>query len=563
MDDGTITGQDLGSGEQPGQPSWDHAARYKLLLGINNAIVNQTTREKLFHALAREIRSVVAFDRFSISIFDSQTKSLRWFAMAEGVQVKNMDDSPRSLDRAPVAKSVITSQMPLIIPDMTQYSHWPSIRQMMSAGLKSTMAFPLLARNDVLGSLNFSFRTSPPDIDELAEFLNELTGQVALAVDNMLAHSRLVTQNTDLEQQRDYLLHDMDQQYRPDEFFFSSACMREIMRQVEIISQSDASILITGETGTGKDYIARYIHHLSPRREAMFVKVNCPSLPATLFESELFGHAKGAFTGASAKRVGRFEMASGGTLFLDEIGELPLHLQAKLLQVLQEKSFERVGESRSIKANFRVIAATNSDLEQAIFQKTFRSDLYYRLNTVGFHIPPLRERKDEIVPLLLRLTRSQAQYMHRTPPTYSNEVLELMQNHTWPGNVRELRNIVNRLLIIYSGQHITRRHVEPLLAIRQAEAGVSTLMSLAEAERSYLIRVLTATKGAVSGKNGATAILKVPKSTLQYRLRKHGINPADYVNPAAVRAAPRLPVQPRRQSGVAPVDPEDWSMLPE
>jgi transcriptional regulator with GAF, ATPase, and Fis domain len=518
---------------------WDHATRYKLLLDINNAIVNQTTRESLFRALAQEIRRIVAYDRFSISIYDPQTKSLEWFAHAEGLRIKSMDGNSRPCAKGPVANSVITSQVPLIIPDMATYSHWPTIRQMMEAGLKATMAFPLLVRNNVVGSLNFSFCATPSDMNELAEFLNELSGQVALSVDNMLAHSRLVNQKTNLEQQRDFLLSDRDNQYNPGDFYYSSPAMREIMRQVELIAKSDASILITGETGTGKGYLARYIHHLSQCSKAMFVKVNCPALAPSLFESELFGHAKGAFTGANTKRLGRFEMANGGTLFLDEIGELPIQLQAKLLNVLQDKTFERVGESRPITVDFRIIAATNSDMEQAIQEKSFRSDLFYRLNTVSIHIPPLRERNDEVVPLLLRLTRAQAKVLHRPPPSFSDEVLEVMQNYNWPGNVRELSNIVNRLIIINSGQHITRRHLSPLLSAHQTEAPSRTLMSLAESERAHLIRVLTATKGVVGGKYGATAILKVPKSTLQYRLRKHGVNPNDFA-----KFSPKRPAGP-------------------
>jgi len=524
---------------------WDHATRYKLLLDINNAIVNQTTRETLFRALAQEIRRIVAYDRFSISIYDSNTRSLDWFAHAEGLRIKSMDGNSRPCEKGPVANAVITSQVPLIIPDMAAYSHWPTIRQMMDAGLKSTMAFPLLVRNNVVGTLNFSFCTPPSDLNELAEFLNELSGQVALSVDNMLAHTRLVNQKRTLEQQRDFLLDDRDTPYKPGDFYYSSPAMREIMRQVELIAKSDASILITGETGTGKGFLARYIHHMSPRSKAMFVKVNCPALAPSLFESELFGHAKGAFTGANAKRVGRFELANGGALFLDEIGELPIQLQAKLLNVLQDKVFERVGESRPITVDFRIIAATNSDLEQAILEKTFRSDLFYRLNTVSLHIPPLRERKEEIVPLLLRLTRDQAKILHRPPTTYSDEVLENMKSYNWPGNIRELSNIVNRLIIINSGQHITRRHLSPLLSAHQTEAPSPTLMSLAESERAHLIRVLTATKGVVGGKYGATAILKVPKSTLQYRLRKHGVNPNDFAK-----------YSPRRSAG-HPDGPED------
>ncbi|WP_300155143.1 sigma 54-interacting transcriptional regulator [Solidesulfovibrio sp.] len=514
---------------EPKKATWDSETRYKLLLDVNNSIVNQNTREKLFWGLTRELRRIVDYDRFSISIYDPENNVLNWFAAADGISVKSMDGSSRSIDKGPVARSVITTLRPLLIPDMAEYRHWHTIRQMMAEGLTATMAFPLIVRNAPVGSINFSFRKKPDNLAELAGFLTELSGQVALAVDNMLSHSRLVALNADLEQQRDYLLRDVDPQYDPDNFYYSSPVMSEIMRQVDIVADSDVSVLLTGETGTGKDYIARYIHHRSRRRNAMFVKVNCPALSPSLFESELFGHAKGAFTGANAKRVGRFEMANGGTLFLDEIGELPMQLQAKLLHVLQDRRFERVGESQSLKVDFRVLAATNSELEQAIQTRHFRSDLYYRLNTVSFNIPPLRERAEEIVPLVRRLVEAQSRALHRAPPILSAEVLALLRRHPWPGNVRELRNILNRMIIIYSGRNVTRRNLEPLLNVKQHEVPSSTgPLTMAEVERAHLIKVLTLTKGRLSGKQGAAAVLGMPKSTLQYRLRKHGLTLRDY-----------------------------------
>ncbi len=506
---------------------WDSVTRYKVLLEVNNAIVNQTSRENLFRSMAREIRKIFHYDRFSINIYEPDSNSLSWFAMAEGISVKSMDDGSRSLDKGPVARAVLTSRQPLIIPDMSQYSHWQTIRLMMDAGLRATMAFPLIVRGNVVGSLHFSFKDPPVMLDELAGFLVELSGQVALAVDNMLSHTKLMSLNASLEQQKRYLLRQVDPQYNPNNFYYSSPAMQEIMRQVEIIADSDASVLITGETGTGKDCVARHLHYLSGRREALFVKVNCPALSSSLFESELFGHVKGAFTGAHSKRVGRFEMANGGTVFLDEIGELPMPLQAKLLHVLQDRRFERVGDSRSIEVNFRVIAATNNDLQAAIKEKNFRSDLFYRLNTVSLHIPPLRERVEEIEPLVRQLTQAQAESMRRLPPVYSGEVMVILKRHSWPGNVRELKNILTRLIIVFSGKTVTRGDIEPLLNLQPNEAPLAP-MTLDEMERAHLIKVLSMTKGVVGGKNGAAAVLKMPKSTLQYKLRIHALNPHDF-----------------------------------
>lgn len=505
---------------------WNSENRYKALLEINNAIINQACREDLFRCIAKEINRWFDYDRFSISIYESDSNSLTVFAIAEGIPVKGIDDGPRSMNVDTVAKAVITSRKPLIITDLFQYAHWSTIKSMISAGLRATAAFPLIARGRVLGSLHFSFKCLPLMMDELADFLSDLSGQVALAVDNMLSHTKLVDLNRNLEQQKSYLMNHVDTQYRPDDFHYSSPVMKEVMAQVEIIADSDASVLITGETGTGKDYIARYIHHLSGRRDAMFVKVTCPALAESLFESEMFGHAKGAFTGANSKRIGRFEMASGGTIFLDEIGELPLPLQAKLLHVLQDMRFERVGDSYSIAVDFRVIAATNRDLGSAIHTKEFRSDLYYRLNTVAFHVPPLRERREEIEPLIRQLTYSQSENMRRMPPVYSDQAMELMKGHSWPGNVRELKNIVTRLIIVFSGKTVNKKDIEPLLNIQHSEPAGP--MTLSEVERAHLIKVLSMTKGVVGGKNGAAGILRIPKSTLQYRLYKHGIDPLDF-----------------------------------
>lgn len=503
------------------------ATRYKALLEVNNAIVNQTSCQSFFQSMAREIRKIFHYDRFSISIYQPDSHSLSWFAMAEGIALKDIDDGPRILDKNTVAGAVVTSRKPLIIQDISHYSHWHTIRLLMDAGIRTVMGFPLIVRGNAVGSLNFSFKKPPAMIDKLADFLVDLSGQVALAVDNMLSHTKLEMLNISLEEQKHYLLKQVGTQYNADKFYYSSPAMREIMRQVQLVANSEADVLLTGETGTGKDCIARHLHYLSGRQDALFVKVNCPALTPSLFESELFGHTRGAFTDASSNRVGRFEMAKGGTVFLDEIGELPLHLQAKLLHVLQDRRFERVGDSHSIEVNFRVIAATNTDLQKAIREKLFRSDLYYRLNAVSFHIPPLRERVEEIEPLVRRLTQSQVEMMHRAPPVYSSEAMEILKRHSWPGNVRQLKNIVNHLMILFSGKPVMQKDIKPIVSIHEGEEPFIPL-TLAEVERAHLIKILSITKGVVGGKNGAAAVLKMPKSTLQYKLRTHGLDPRDF-----------------------------------
>lgn len=300
------------------------------------------------------------------------------------------------------------------------------------------------------------------------------------------------------------------------------------MELVQQVAETDVSVLITGETGTGKDLVARHIHEISRRKDNLFVKINCPALASSLFESELFGHVKGAFTGADTSRTGRFEMADGGTVFLDEVGELPAELQAKLLNVMQDRRFEKVGESRSIYANFRVIAATNRDLENEIKAGRFRRDLYYRLNTVSVHLPPLRDRPEDI-PLLVRtLNEKEAKKMNRPAPIYTQEVMKRLCGHCWPGNGREIKNLVTRMVILKPGTPITERDIEGLIPPVGGPSSSTKVKPLVEMERLHIEQALMETGGAVGGRNGAARLLGVPRSTLQYRIRKHGLAPRDY-----------------------------------
>jgi transcriptional regulator with GAF, ATPase, and Fis domain len=290
-------------------------------------------------------------------------------------------------------------------------------------------------------------------------------------------------------------------------------------------------VLITGETGTGKDYLAHCIHNLSARRNHLFVKTNCPALASSLFESELFGHAKGAFTGANDKRLGRFELAHGGTIFLDEIAELPIGLQAKLLHILQDGQFERVGDSRPVQIDCRVIAATNKDLQQSIRAGAFREDLFYRLNIVSIHVPPLRERKEDIPLLMKQLTLIQARQMNRPEPIYSYRALERLCGYPWPGNVRELKNLVKRMIILRPGDEISADDVEKILesALPQGQGMDENLLSHRDSERQHIVKTLTRTRGAIGGPNGAARLLGLPRSTLQYRIKKLAIQPRDYL----------------------------------
>lgn len=508
---------------------WNSATRYQLLLKINNAIVREKNRDCLFKALADEIRKIFAYDRFSINLYIEESETLSYFATAEGVVAEGIELQERPVERGAIANAVIHSRQPLIVADLSTYNYWESVRSMIKAGLKTTMAFPLAIRGKVIGTMHFSFKNIPADMDSLVDFLTDLADQVAIAVDNMLAYTRLKLVTENLKQQNEFLMAEDDKVLSIDNFYFASPRMNAIMRQAKMIAETDASVLISGETGTGKDQVARFIHNMSNRCEALFVKVNCPALTMTLFESELFGHTKGAFTGAERQRVGRFELAEGGTIFLDEIGELPLSLQAKLLHVLQDKTFERVGDSRSLAVDFRVIAATNQDLEAAIRAGTFRSDLYYRINTVSVSLPPLRERPEDVPLLVERLSEMQAKSSHQLVPRFTMSALEEMLRYRWPGNVRELKNLIKRLFILRPGEMITDLDIKSMLDIAGNHKAVR-IMTLADAEKLHIERTLALTRGQIAGEAGAAAVLGVPRTTLQYRLRKLGIDPEVFKN---------------------------------
>ncbi len=302
--------------------------------------------------------------------------------------------------------------------------------------------------------------------------------------------------------------------------------MNRIMDIVDQVAGTDETILITGETGTGKDFLSRLIHDRSPRRGNLFVKTNCPGLTSSLFESELFGHAKGAFTGADRQRLGRFELADGGTIFLDEVGDLPLGLQAKLLQVLQERRIERVGESTSTDVDARIIAATNKNLIESVKTGQFRQDLFYRLETVTINVPPLRERLEDIPLMVNRINAAESERMNRPAPVYTDDAINFLCRYRWPGNVRELKNMVKRLIILSPGEVIDKAEIRRTFPVAMAtDNRPDSFATLNQAERDHIIQALTATGGVVGGRSGAARLLGIPRSTLQYRMKKLQIDP--------------------------------------
>ncbi len=509
---------------------WNTEARYKLLLEINNAIATRKSRESLFSSLSKELHRYFSYDRLSIILYDSQKEVITYFAAADGIQPGGViAHKSRPLADGAIARIAINSRQPAIFDDLSKYTDLSSVGELVKAGLTSTMVFPLIVRDHLLGTIHFSYRKKPKSFTELTEVLRDTSQQIAIAVENMLAYTTLKHSHQHLQGEKDYLLSS-ERNQQLGGFFFASQQMQRVMEVIKQVANTDETILITGETGTGKDFLARMIHEMSERHDHLFIKTNCPGLTPSLFESELFGHAKGAFTGAESQRLGRFELAAQGTIFLDEIGELPIILQAKLLQVLQELKFERVGESNSIPVDVRIVAATNKDLREGVKDGWFRQDLFYRLETVTINVPPLRERAEDIPLLIKNINQKESVRMNREAPIYTHDALELLSKYQWPGNVRELKNMVKRLIILHPGMSIYKEDIKRIfpLSIMPSEEPDS-ISTLNQAERTHIIKALTTTKGMVGGKKGAASLLGMPRSTLQYRMKKLNIKPIDFL----------------------------------
>jgi len=390
------------------------------------------------------------------------------------------------------------------------------------SGLASGCASPLIFRDRVLGVL--AIKSSRPHAfsKDDAELFEQVANQVAIAVENALTYNEIETLKNKLEKEKLYLEEEIRSEYNFEEIVGSSSVLKRALQNVQTVATTDSTVLIYGETGTGKELIARAIHNLSERRGRTLVKVNCAAIPTGLLESELFGHEKGAFTGAIDRRIGRFELAHQGTIFLDEVEDIPLDLQSKLLRVLQEQEFERLGSSRTLRVDVRVVAATNADLAQMVEEKKFRSDLYYRLNVFPINVPPLRERPEDI-PLLVHFFANKfAQQMRRPIESVPKETMAALVAYHWPGNIRELQNLIERAVILSRGSSLEI----PLGELKQATKpaiqtnGGSTLENV---ERDHILKVLGDAKWVIGGPTGAAARLGINRTTLNHRMRKLGI----------------------------------------
>ncbi|MBI2564175.1 MAG: sigma 54-interacting transcriptional regulator [candidate division NC10 bacterium] len=493
----------------------------RVLLEINNAIVANLEREALFAALTEALRQVLAFDRASLTLYDPLRDVIRVYALAEGSAPEGLvpvgTEFPRQGSHL---QSVLDEMRPLVRPDLEKELRVALEDRLLQEGIRSYVVVPLMAKGRAIGTLNVGSRVPDRYSEEDAEFLMRVATQVALAIENMLAYEEIGGLKARLQEENIYLQEEIKTDYNFEEIIGESGTLKKMLRAVESVAKTDATVLLLGETGTGKELIARAIHHLSPRMHRTLVKVNCAALPAGLIESELFGHEKGAFTGALARKIGRFELADGGTIFLDEIGDLPLELQAKLLRVLQEGEFERVGGSPSFKVNVRVIAATNRDLEKATQEGRFRPDLYYRLNVFPIRLPPLRQRREDI-PLLVRyFVMKCGTKLGKRIETIPQKAMHALMAYPWPGNVREMENVIERAVILSQGSQLELGEWLPRFAGSGHGERLATLEAL---ERDHIVRTLELTGWRVSGETGAAKLLGLKPTTLEARMKKLGI----------------------------------------
>ena len=400
-------------------------------------------------------------------------------------------------------------------------------KAMYELGIRSVCSVPLIAGNRIWGALNPSSMIEHAFGPSEVEYLQQVANQIAAALQNAHAYREIVELKERLAQEKRYLEHEVQSANPPEDIIGNSPALQRVLDHAAIVADTDSTVLITGETGTGKERIARLIHGMSRRKERNFIKVNCAAIPTGLLESELFGHEKGAFTGAVSQKIGRLELADKGTLLLDEVGEIPLELQPKLLRVLQDQEFERLGGTKTIHVDVRLLAATNRDLVRAVAEKEFRSDLFYRLHVFPLHVPALRDRREDIPMLVRHFAEKCAARLRKRIEVIPEEAFEAMMRWSWPGNIRELENFIERSVILSEGNWLSL----PLGELREEISRPPSEPdgTLRAREREHIIEILRQTRGALSGPTGAAARLGLKRTTLQYKMQRLGISRTDYL----------------------------------
>jgi formate hydrogenlyase transcriptional activator len=495
--------------------------RQRVLLDVNNAIVTCLDRDSLFTAIAAAVGRAIPFDRAALILHDPIKDVFKVLGVAGPVPSPPViplgTEWPRLHSRA---GWVFDQREPLLTADLRDSPPFVEHAPLLKEGIRSAVSVPMTVKGRMIGTLNVGSRVPGRYSTDETSLLAAIAEQVALAIENLLAYEEIAALKARLEEENVYLREEARTEAAFGDVVGESPTILGVLAKVRKVAKTDSTVLVTGETGTGKELIVHAIHVLSRRKDTLLVKVNCAALPAGVIESELFGHEKGAFTGALTRKVGRFELANGGTLFLDEVGDLPQELQAKLLRVLQEGEFERVGGTQTLKVDVRLIAATNRDLDRAVREERFRADLYYRLNVFPIHIPPLRQRPQDIPHLARHFAMLYAAKMGKRVGPLGADVLDRLVAYGWPGNVRELQNVIERAVIL------SPRGRFELADIPTAPAAGSPRRqprTLEDVEREHIVETLEQTGWRVSGERGAAKILGLKRTTLEARMKKLGI----------------------------------------
>src|SRR3984893_10438818 len=509
--------------------------RLRVLLDLNNVLGNSREVPELFRGIVATLQRVIHHDYTSLALLEPTTGLMKIYALDfPGHQGLLKPEMVVSRTDSPAGRAIEMGK-PLVAhgAELDEYAS-EVVRLLRAEGLETICCIPLTNRARTFGTLNLASRRLDGFNAADIQFVQQVAAQIAMAVENAMAFKEIDALKNKLAVEKLYLEEEIRTEFNFEEIIGESGSLQKALGQVELVAPAGTTALILGQTGTGKELIARAIHNLSPRRERTFVKINCAAIPSGLLESELFGHERGAFTGAINQKIGRFELADHGTLFLDEVGDIPLELQPKLLRVLQEHEFERLGSNRTQRVDVRVVAATNGDLSKLVAEKAFRSDLYYRLNVFPIQVPALRERGEDI-PLLVRyFVQKFSRRLNKIVAYVPADAMDALVNYAWPGNVRELENLVERAVLLSPGKELR----VPLSEIKLAgvtdgfptpspaasfTAATSSVGTLEEAERQHILRALRLTEWRIAGTKGAAAVLGMKRTTLQARMRKLGI----------------------------------------
>ena len=511
-----------------------------VLLSLSNSIATIRNKPDLFDVIDQKLKKLFEFEDFVICIIneDNKTHSAFLYNQKEDF-IKNDGIAPAATERYSLddglCEVMMATDKPVVF-NVEEVLEWPSPPLWLgfwhNMGIKEMIGLTISDRGECVGFFYLYAKEPNAVSNEYYNLLHSISLQISVAVANIRAIEKIEEQlqeinlyKQQLEEEKSYLREEVETNYNHSEIIGRSAEIKKVFQLIEQVASSDSTVLILGETGTGKELIARGIHTLSPRKDKLMVKLNCAALPANLVESELFGHEKGSFTGATERRLGKFELAHNGTLFLDEIGELSLELQVKLLRALQEKEIERVGGKGVIKTNVRILAATNRNLAKEVENGNFRSDLYYRLNVFPITVPPLRERKDDIIELALHFIRRFAKKTGKDVRDLTKSISKTLIDYPWPGNIRELEHLIERSVLLSKGNIIKEVHLPKLerMESTNSETGDGKIRTIFENERDHILSILKMCKGKISGNGGAAEILGIPATTLNSKIKKFKI----------------------------------------